>query len=127
MFCNIRRTLTANYRRIKSAITNLFLILSVSGPLYIIFTWTRAWRNLRRKMLDNVVARLKAQRAKADADASGKMFPFVMVSEVRELVPRSCWKSIEKQLRENPFAREAQKEIYGEIVKTWEWIGPGNA
>ncbi len=81
------------------------------------------------KICNVVIEKLKHQQKLAIQDETGLTKSYVGSIQLRDLLLQSnknkskAWKEIEKKVESNTNVRSQILEMYGEIMRTWEWIG----
>lgn len=82
-------------------------------------------------MVSEVFQRLQRRAGSAKKDSSGLTRPYIGSHQLRDLLLDSemrfseknkIWKDVSKKVERNSNIRSRVIEVFGEVMKVWEWI-----
>lgn len=109
--------------------------------LGLIFWFTRSIESARherkrvRAIADTVIARLQDQEYQHYSDPVITPQPYLPPAQLRDVVlPASegtatrqrLWAKVEHEIEKNANVQTSEREMRGDLWKTWEWVGGGN-
>lgn len=114
---------------------HLGVLLSVIAGYFAYKHWKAAHDKRRahaEKLAAAAIARLKKQRVLAQEDERGLTMRCVAVPQLRDEIQadvtsletrKRVWADVERLVETNSNIRARQADIYGEIMRVWEWVG----
>lgn len=85
-----------------------------------------------QKLASAAIAKLKKQRVAAEQDERGLTMRCVAVAQLRDEIQedvtsletrKRVWADVVVLVETNTNVRARQTDIYGEIMRVWEWVG----
>lgn len=76
-----------------------------------------------------VIEKLQAQKKQFIYDSTGQAKPYLGSIQLRDVLLKGntnklkTWKIVANRVESNSNVQTVALEVYGEIMRTWEWIG----
>ena len=80
--------------------------------------WLRG-RRRQHELVQSFLDQLQLQRDLSTKDP--RVQPYLRTTELRSQVPRAAWPKIQAAVESHQSVRARQIEVYGEIMRIWEW------
>ncbi|KAL7271456.1 inner nuclear membrane protein enriched at telomere/subtelomere region [Rhizina undulata] len=125
LICAIRLSITGSVSRYRNELAGLILLFFLLSFLRLILSKNRTYQQQVTKLVHIALAHLAEQ-------ASIEEEPFIAIPHLRDQVlaeefdperRKKLWSGVQKVVELNSNVRVGEREVQGEVMRVWSWIG----
>lgn len=129
--CKFKKEVHENFERNKNVLIGASLILFTILYSYKKFLSYQKRQSKIKEISDIIIIKLQKQQKNAINDPTGLTNRYIsniqlrdeLLSNLKNSEKYEIWESILNALEKNSNVRGSTREIHGDIVKVYEWIG----